>query len=118
MTKAALEALVSELRAVCQELLVAADRPHGTHKDPDAILRAEQLLRRLEGSWDHVDRPATIDTTEIPRLIDQGWDVFYEVTADDDGWTSPPVWAGLEAEITVAKNRALKRVLIRRTQRT
>jgi hypothetical protein len=118
MTKAALEALISELWAVCQELLVAADRPHGTHKDPDAILRAEQLLRRLKSSWDNVDRPATIDTTEIPRLIGQGWEVFYEVTADEDGWTSPPAWAGLKAKITVSKNRAQKRVLIRRTQRT
>lgn len=117
MTKAELVALVSELRDVCQELLVAADRPHGTHKNPEAILRAETILGRLEGSWENVDRPETMDTTEIPGLIDRGWEVFYEVIVDPDGWTNPPVFGMLEAEIHVLKNHTLKRVLIRREQR-
>lgn len=111
-------ALVSELQELCRGLLLAADRPHGTHKDPDTIMRAEAILGRLESSWEDVYAPVLRDTTEIPALIDQGWEVYYGVTVDEDGWTNPPIFGMVEEPIAVLENRARKRVLIPRDQRT
>jgi len=108
------EELVEELTSVCCDLLASADRPPGSKRDVDAIIRAEAILKRLDKRWGNSWQPEVMETTDVPGLLRQGWTVYWEVKLREDDWTDPLIFGMLSATIRSFRNRALKTILIPR----
>lgn len=109
--------MISTMRALIEDLLVAARRPDAFGRDVDLVLRAEAFLQRLEAA-DHgqVDdwliEPS--HTYKLPALLDQGWRLFYEVSRRPSGELDPMIFGMVRRGIRILRNEAQKTILIPR----